>query len=55
MARLILPAVGTVVHLEGDLADVYRAAGWVEADSAQHGEATPEKPQAKRGRPKKTE
>lgn len=55
MARLILPSVGTVVHLEGDLADAYRAAGWVDSDSTQQGEAASEMPQAKRGRPKKTE
>ena len=53
MARLVLPAVGTVVHLEGDLADAYRAAGWVDADSAP--EATPEKPLSKRGRPRKSD
>lgn len=55
MARLVLPAAGTVVHLEGDLADSYRAAGWVDADLTQQGEATSEKPQAKRKTPRKTE
>lgn len=32
MARLTLPDVGTVVHVEGDLEDAYRAAGWVDTE-----------------------
>lgn len=46
MARLILPASGTVVHLEGDLEDAYRARGWVDADAFDPAvEAAPDKPQ----------
>lgn len=45
MPRLINPEAGTVVVCEGDLADHYRARGWVDAD------AEPVEP--KRGRPAK--
>lgn len=44
MARLTLPGVGTVVHVEGDLEKNYRAAGWTEVQQ----KATPEKPKSKR-------
>jgi hypothetical protein len=30
MARLTLPSAGTVVHVEGDLEDVYRSGGWID-------------------------
>lgn len=50
MARLMLPAIGTVVHLEGDLEDAYRAAGWVDADSTQLVEVPPVKPVARRAK-----
>lgn len=53
MTRLTLPAVGTVVHLEGDLVDAYRAAGWVDAESAQHDGVLPDQPKRGPGRPKK--
>ena len=45
MSRLTLPGVGTVVHVEGDLEGVYRAAGWVDADQE---DAIPEKPKPRR-------
>lgn len=50
MARLRNASTGTVVSVEGDLADRYRAAGWVDADAApvEQDEAAPEKPQRKR-------
>lgn len=32
MARLVNPGVGTVVHVEGDLEELYRKHGWVDAD-----------------------
>lgn len=51
MTRLTLPAVGTVVDIEGDLEARYRAAGWVEVSTRQVAE--PEKP--KRGRPRKND
>lgn len=46
----MLPAIGTVVHLEGDLEDAYRAAGWVDADSTQLVEVPPVKPVARRAK-----
>lgn len=46
MARLILPAFGTVVHLEGDLEDAYRAKGWVDANAFDPAaEVAPDEPQ----------
>lgn len=48
MARLMLPEVGTVVHVEGDLEAQYRSAGWVDAGSEKA-----ETPKRKPGRPKK--
>jgi len=45
MARLTLPDVGTVVSVEGDLEDTYRASGWVDATQD---EAVPEKPKTRR-------
>lgn len=47
MPKLKHPTVGTVVTVEGDLADRYRAAGWAE-ESATQDKATSEKP--KQGR-----
>lgn len=55
MSRLTLPAVGTVVRVEGDLEASYRAAGWVDVESAQQEAASPEQPQRRRGRPRKTD
>lgn len=48
MTRLTLPAVGTVVELEGDLEDRYRAAGWVDVPAQRA--AAPEKPKTRRNR-----
>lgn len=54
MPRLTHPSAGTVVTLEGDLEERYRAAGWVDADaSAQQEEATTEKPKPETRRARK--
>ena len=53
MTRLQHPVVGTVVTLEGDLEESYRAAGWVDADSTEQDTASPEKPKRGPGRPRK--
>jgi len=55
LARLSNPISGTVVRCEGDLAAHYLSLGWVDTESTQQAKATSEKPQAKRGRPRKTE
>jgi hypothetical protein len=34
VSRLTHPDAGTVVHVEGDLEQQYRASGWVDADQA---------------------
>lgn len=55
MPRLIHPEAGTVVACGDDLADNYRARGWVDADADTHREeAATEKPQPVKRRTKTT-
>lgn len=42
--RLVHPTAGTVVDLEGDLADRYVAAGWEEVDKPKRAPARRAKP-----------
>jgi len=53
LARLIHPTAGTVVTVEGNLEDRYRAAGW--SEEGQQEEATSEKPKTRRSRKTSTE
>lgn len=44
MPRLVNPATGTVVGVQGELERRYRARGWAEPDGKPSKKATPEKP-----------